>query len=213
MPKEDNQHSRTFLFPAGIVGIITMALLLYSANLSAQRSGGRGGGRGGARGAGANTSGPAADTPEIKDFNRLMAVQATESQTQQFQAVAKSTEAARKQAHDLMEQAESANASIDLTSQTAALKDAVDGARSWNDYFVKTFSNAQVSGLKEFTKKLSKAEFDVMRERGALDQDSRGAVDSKRISTTAERLEKVLTKFQAEQLSMADEMGIPKSSP
>ncbi|HTC93452.1 MAG TPA: hypothetical protein VK699_08370 [Terriglobales bacterium] len=213
MPKQGKRRQRGFVPNFRIIAIAMIALLLCAGSLSAQRSGGRGGGRG-ARGAGGSSSGPAADPTEIKDFNRLMAIQATESQTQQFQAVARSTEVATRQAHDLMEQAGNTNASTDFTSQTTALKNAVDDARNWNDYFVKSFSSVQVSGLKEFTKKLAKAESDLVKERSALDHDPPGAnLDGKHAAATAERLERALAKFQSEQWNLAEEMGIQRSSP
>lgn len=210
--RKDKSESASLALLLKRLGLLAVALLVFSSGLFAQRSGGRGGSRG-SGGAARGSGSPPTDSQEMKDFNRLLAIQATDNQKDEFLAAAKSTETARKQAHDLMEQAANPGSSADFSKQVAALKDAVDGARSWNDYFLKSFSKTQESGLKQWTKKLAKAESEVGKERSALEQSPSTADDGKWITATADNMEKALTKFQAEQLSLGDEMGIQTSTP
>jgi|HubBroStandDraft_6_1064221.scaffolds.fasta_scaffold1037191_1 hypothetical protein len=181
-------------------------ILLFSSHAMLAQHGGHGGGRGGAP-----RSTGTGDTSDknLQDFNHAMAVQATPDQVSQFQALAKSTESARKQAQELLQLAAKANRSADLSQQTAALKDAVEDAQGGNKYFVKSFSKPQKDGLKELTKKLEKADSEVGRQRKALDQrleHSKGESDA--MASTADKLEKALAEFQAQQLNLGKEMGI-----
>jgi hypothetical protein len=181
-------------------------VLLSCSHAALGQRGGRGGGRGGAP----RTTGSGQPTDSnLQDFNRALAVQATPDQATQFQALAKSTEAARKQAEELLRLAEKANNMSDFSQQTSALKDAVEDAQGGNKYFVKSLSKSQKSGLKELTKKLEKADFEVAKQRKAMDQQlGRGKSESAAIASTADKLEKALTEFQAQQLSLGKEMGI-----
>jgi len=170
----------------------------------AQRGGHGSGGRSGAPRAGGSTS-----DPNLTDFNRALAVQATPDQATQFQTLAKGTEAARKQAQELQQLAAKANNSADFSQQTAALKDAVEDVQGGNKYFVKSFSKPQKEGLKELTKKLEKADSELDKQRKALDQRiEHPKGDSDGIAGTADRLEKALAEFLAQQLSLGKEMGI-----
>ncbi len=145
----------------------------------------------------------------LQDFNHAIAVQATPDQVSQFQTMAKSTEAARKQAQELLQLASKADRSADFTRQTTALKDALEDAQGGNKYFVKSFSKSQKAGLKELTKKLEKADSEVAKQRKALDQQvGRSKTDSAGIAGTADKLEKALEEFQSQQLGLAKEMGI-----
>ena len=85
----------------------------------------------------------------------------------------------------------------------------MEDAQGGNKYFVKSFSKSQKSGLKELTKKLEKADSEVAKQRKALDQQlGRTKGESAAIAGTADKLEKALTEFQTQQLSLGKEMGI-----
>ena len=138
-----------------------------------------------------------------------LAVQARPDQVSQFQTLAKSTAAARKQAEELLHLAGKENNAADFSKQTAALKDAVEEVQGGNESFVKSFSKSQKSGLKELTKKLQKADSEVGKQRKALDQQlGRAKGESAAIAGTADKLEKALTEFQTQQVSLGKEMGI-----
>ena len=189
------------------VAVLTLGIvLLFCSHELLAQHGGHGGGHGGApRGTG---TGGTADS-SLQDFNHALAVQATPDQVSQFQTLAKSTAAARKQAQDLLQLAAKADRTADFSRQTTALKDALEDAQGGNKYFVKSFSKSQKSGLKELTKKLEKADSEVAKQRKALDQQlGRTKGESVAIAGTADKLEKALTEFQTLQLSLGKEMGI-----
>jgi hypothetical protein len=188
--------------------LVLLVLLSSPNNLMAQ---GRGGGRRGGGGAGAPAS-AGADPNSMKDFERAIAVQATDDQSAHFTAWAKSAESARKLTTDLTRETESAKDGKALSSQIAALKDAVDETQSTQEQFLRSFSNAQKTGLKEFTKKLEKADSAVLKALKTLDEDSgRSNINSKQIASSAEKLEQALTSFQSEQHRLGEEMGIQSS--
>jgi hypothetical protein len=183
-----------------------IVLLFCSNHALGQHGGHGGGGRGGApRGAGSSET----SNSNLQDFNRALAVQATPDQVSQFQALAKSTEAARKQAQELLQIASKANSMANFSQQTSALKDVLEDAQGGAKYFVKGLSKSQKDGLKELTKKLEKADSEVAKHRKVLDQQvGRAKTESAAIASTADKLEKALAEFQAQQLSLGKEMGI-----
>ena len=82
----------------------------------------------------------------LQDFNRALAVQATTDQASRFQSLAKSTEAARKQAQDLFRLAAKADDPKEYSQHVAALKDAVEDVQNGSGSFVKSFSKSQNRG-------------------------------------------------------------------
>jgi hypothetical protein len=153
-------------------------------------------------------SNPAPNTSDINDFNRAIALQATPDQVARFRQLMKSTEAATKEAHDLTQHTE--NAGKPESSLYAGLNDAVEDARNNNLQFLRTFSASQQSGLKHLTKKLSKADSDVSKQSKTLAKElERSEIDSKKTADVVQKLDKALTGFQAEQLDIGKEMGIP----
>ena len=169
--------------------------------------GGHGGGRGGASSRSTGAADPS--NSNLKDFDHALAVQATPDQVSHFQTLAKSTQDARKQVQELLRLAGTANASADLSKQASALKDVVEDAQSGNQSFVKSFSKSQKDGLKELTKKVEKADSEVSKLCKELDQQAgRTKTESGALAGTADKLEKALAEFQAQQLSLGKEMGI-----
>ena len=168
--------------------------------------GGHGGGRRGAPGS-AGSAGTS-DTG-LTDFNHALAVQATPDQASRFLSLAKDTEAARKQAQDLFRLAAKADEPAEFSRHVASLKDAVEEVQSGNRSFVKSFSKSQKSGLKELTKKLDKADSEITKQKKALDQHlGLPQGDDEGVASLADKMEKALAEFQAQQLSLANEMGI-----
>jgi len=150
---------------------------------------------------------PTPSSTDINDFNRAIALQATPDQVARFQQVTKSTEAARKEAQNLVQHTE--NRSMPDSSRYADLSDAVDEAQSNNLQFVRTFSATQQSGLKPLTKKLSKANSDVSKQSKALTQElGRSEINGKKIAEVVAKLDKALEVFQTEQSEIGKEMGI-----
>lgn len=155
----------------------------------------------------AGTSSPTPGNSEINDFARTVALQATPDQVAWFPQLTKSTDAARKEAQSLAQRAE--NSSKVDSSAYAQLSDAVDDARTANLKFVNTFSAPQQSGLKPLIKKLSKADVDISKNSKALSQQfERSEISGKKVSAMVQKLDRALTGFQSEQISIGKQMGI-----
>lgn len=154
---------------------------------------------------------PSNDT-SIQDFKRAMAVQAAPDQISDFQLLARNTEDARKQAHDLQTKSAGASDSTGLYKPASTLKDTVDQVENQMQSFVKGFTKAQSVLLKEQIKKMGKVQSEISKQGKSLDEQlKRPAVDPKQLADLTDRLEKSLTDLQAQQRSLADEMGIPQS--
>ena len=182
-------------------------LLMFACVLMAQHRGGRGaGGKSGSTGVGDT------ETEQEREFARAAAVQATSDQVTQFQKLSKSTEAARKSAHDLLQLHENAD-QPDLFHATHSVTTAVDEWRSENQQFLKSLSGAQKSGLKDLFKKLEKADSDVAKENKALAQELEASkVGGKQVLEAAKKLDQALRDLQAKQLALGTEMGIQSAA-
>ena len=190
----NNMNRLTWLL-CGIVLLISPYYLL------AQHGGGRG------AGAGRPPTG-VSNTDDLKDFKRAVALQASPDQVIQFQRLTRSTQAARKDAQDLQLLAGSEN-KPDLLQHADLLTGAVEEALTENEKFVKGFSAAQKSGLKDTTKKLGKANSEVTKQSKVLTRGlGHSGNNGRQITSTAEKLEKALGDFQAKQRSIGSEMGI-----
>jgi hypothetical protein len=144
----------------------------------------------------------------LKDFKRAVALQASPDQVVQFRRLTESTQAARKSAQDLSKLAEKAS-KTDLFRSTNPLVGALEEVQTDNQKFLQTFSAVQKSGLKEVTKKLGKANSDVMKRNKGLTQDlERSRIAGLQISGIAEKLDKALSDLEARQLAIGSEMGI-----
>ena len=180
-------------------------LLLCSHDLIAQH-GGHGGGR---RGASGTTGSAGTSDSGLQDFNHALAVQATPDQASRFQSLAKGTEAARKQAQDLLRLAAKADEPAEFRQHVAALKDAVEDLQAGNKAFVSSFSKSQKSGLKELTKRLDKADSEISKQKKALEQRlGLPQGNDPGVASLADKMEQALADFQAEQMSLGKEMGI-----
>lgn len=179
-----------------------IVLLLSADALVAQR----GGHNAGAGRSSTGASNPAPSNSDMNDFNRAIALQATPEQITKFRQLTRSTQAARKEAQNLI-QAQTTNEPD--SSRYAGLNDAVEEALNTNLQFVRSFSAPQQSGLKPVIKKLTKADSDVSKQSKALTQElGRSKIGDQKIASIAEKLDKALTNFQSEQLDIGKEMGI-----
>lgn len=153
-------------------------------------------------------SGPGKADPSaasIRDFKLALAVQADPDQTAQYLSLAKNTEAARKQAHDLQQIA----AGADVSKQANDVKSAVEQASSDNQDFMHTLNKNQKTLLKELVKKYEKADSELAKQSKSFSQEvGSGKVDSSQLTVAAQKLEKALTDVQTQQKSLAGEMGI-----
>jgi hypothetical protein len=89
------------------------------------------------------------------------------------------------------------------------LTDTVEEAQADSEKFVRSFTEAQKSGLKAVTKRLGKANAEITKQSKALNQRlGQSKFDGKQIAGIAEKLDKALGDFQTEHGTLGTEMGI-----
>jgi len=176
-----------------------LSLLALSTSVFAQR--GQGGhGQGGGPPAKADPS-----AASIRDFKMALAVQADPDQTAQYLSLAQSTEATRKQAHELQQLA----AGSDVAKQANDFKSAVEQTASDDQDFVHSLNKAQKTLLKELVKKYEKADSELAKQSKIFSEEvGSGKIDGSQLTAAAQKLEKALNDVQTQQKSLADEMGI-----
>jgi hypothetical protein len=159
----------------------------------------------GGRGQGGGPSKPDPSAASIHDFKLALAVQADPDQTAQYLALAKNTEAARKQAHELQQLAVGA----DVSKQAGDFKAAIEQTSSDNQDFVHSLNKAQKTLLKELVKKYEKADSELAKQSKSFSQEvASGKIDGPQLTAAAQKFEKALGDVQSQQKSLADEMGI-----
>ena len=164
---------------------------------------------GGHRNSGA-VSGPTPDTrnDDLKDFERIVALQASPDQIVQFERLRASTREARRRAQELLLLPSAAD-KTDWISKAGPLSDAVVDAQDDNDKFLQSFSKEQREGLKKILKKLQRADSELTSGSKALDRSlHQNVAGGDQIPDIIERLDKALGDFQFQQLAIAPEMGI-----
>src|SRR5271154_4383175 len=141
--------------------IIGVALLTSPCRMLAQRGGG--GGRGGIPGTGTvgsrrpviclhdcpSTPEDASSEDDLKNFQHLMDVQASEQQSAAYVSVVQDAQAAGVQLQAFRELLQKAPASSALSDRVANLDQTVAKARTGAHSFLASFSPAQESGLKD----------------------------------------------------------------
>jgi len=204
--------SRKRVLAASHALIVGAALLaLPTVALAQHHGGGHGMGAGMAGGSSRPTGLSEKDT--LKDFHHALAVQATSEQIAEFQALLKSTEAAKDDVDVFSKQVgkeapREVPKEAEATSRESALDQSVEAARAGNKKFLDGFSTTQKSGLKEIIKRIVKAESDLELEEKKLDQSLAAAEAAPEVTGKAEGLSKALTDFYEEQLALGREMSI-----
>jgi hypothetical protein len=144
---------------------------------------------------------------DLKDFREALAVQATGPQITEYEALVKTTEAAKDALQALLQQV-GKNDAAEFSRRDAVLDQMLGKARTDSKKFVDEFSAEQKSGLKEFTRRLAKADSDVASEVSKLDQAAQVAKAGPEVATHAQTLDKALADFSTQQLALGREMGI-----
>lgn len=199
---------------SGVKAVVLGALLLaYPCGMLAQHGGGGHGGGGTGGGGGLNGGGGRATgvstKDDLKDFHQALAVQATSQQIMEYASMLKSTAAASVELQAFLEQLGKQNNASELASRDATLDQALERARTENKKFLDGLSGPQKSGLKDITKKLTKADSDLAQQAKALDQkvgDTKAV--GPQMASSAQNLEHALTSFRSQQLGLGEEMGI-----
>ena len=150
-------------------------------------------------------------TDDLKTFHVRMAVQATGSQITDFEALMKDTGAAKSALQALVQQGKE-NDAAEFARRNAVLQQTLEKAQIENKKFVEGLSAAQQSGLKEFIKRLGRADSDLAQEKSRLDQATEVAKASPEVTARAQNLDKALADFYNQQVALGREMGITIAS-
>lgn len=200
------------MFPAGVFPSVKNTLILAASLLACsglalgQRHGGGHDMGGGGLSAYSRPDG-VDEKDTLKDFHQALAVQATSRQIAAFQDIIKSTNSAK----------DKLNAFLPESGQTAragvtSLDAAFETARAATKKFQQAFSDAQKSGLKDFMKRLEKADSDLGQEITHFDQGIEAEAAPGDLAARATSLNKSLAIFSDEQLALGREMGITLAS-
>lgn len=144
---------------------------------------------------------------DLKNFQRLMAMQATEDQSAAFESVVRDAQAASAQLQSFRAVLPKAPASSELSEQAAVLNKSIEGARNADQNFLAALSPAQKFGLKEITERLAKADSELDNQIKTLDRVLQ-APTADAIAGSAANLDKALEGLQSAQFALADEMSI-----
>jgi len=143
-----------------------------------------------------------------RNLERLMAVQATPDQITSFNTLLKDVGAARDRLQSFikLEQAPDASAPSD---PPAMLDQSVEKIRTASQNFLASFSPVQKSGLKDITKKVETADFDLDKQRSAFDRTLQSTKpDNAPVAASAANLDTALATFQKQQLALGREMSV-----
>lgn len=145
-----------------------------------------------------------ADNPDLTDFKRAVALEATADQQSEFKLLANDTDSARQRAQAIQKAAHE-----DTVKQSTALQNSLDDVQRQDRKFLNTFSDAQTSGLKKQAKKLTQSDAGLGKEAKKFSaQLEKIPPDPQRLQQTAEHLEHALVMLQSDQNELAEEMGI-----
>lgn len=159
---------------------------------------------GGSKSGSPGSSNVPADDPDLTNLKQAVAVEATGTQATQFRALAKYTEAARQKAQVLQQSGSGA-----AVSDATALQEALDEVQRQGRDFLNTFSDAQASGLKKQTKKLTQSDETVVRATKKLAaQLDQIPPEPQQLKDSATNLERALTKLKSDQTELGKQMGI-----
>jgi hypothetical protein len=192
--------------------ILGTALLACPCAVFAQHGGGGGRIGGSAAGGGGLSGGNRATGIENKDdlrsFHEIMAVQATSEQKIAYASLLKSTASASTELKAFIEQIGKENNAQEVASHDKTLEDAIETARTLNKKFLEGFSETQKSGLKEITKRLTKADSEVAQQARVVDLEVEANAALAQMSNSAQNLDRELATFQRAQLDLGEEMSI-----
>ena len=200
------------MFPAVVIpsvkkSLVLAAIFIASSGLAvAQRHGGGHDVGGGGLSAYSRPDG-VDEKDTLKDFHQALAEQATSQQIAEFQDIVKSTNAAKDKLNAFV-QASGEPAREGVTPLDAAF----EAARTATRKFQQGFSDAQKSGMKDFTKRLEKADADLGQEIARFDQGIEAESAAGDLASRAANLTKAVATFSDEQLALGREMGITLAS-
>ncbi len=197
--------------------VVAAALLACPYGMLAQHGGGGGHIGGPAAGGGGLSGGNRAtgieNKDDLRDFHEIMAVQASNEQKIAYAAMLQSTSVADTELKTFIEQIGKENNAPQVANHDKTLEDAVETARTLNKKFLEGFSEAQKSGLKEITKRLTKSDSELAQQAKVVDQGVETNAQAAQMLISAQSLDRALSSFQRAQVDLGEEMSIenPKS--
>jgi len=145
----------------------------------------------------------------LKDFNRIVALQASPEQTAAFNNILKDIDAAAVQLQSLRDLLREKPTAADLSLGATGLNHEIAKIHVDDQGFLATFSDTQKSGLKEATKRLLSADADLTREMKNLDLGVEDyASGGEKIFDAVPSVDKTFSSLRVAQLALGDEMNI-----
>jgi hypothetical protein len=147
---------------------------------------------------------------DLRDFHQIMAVQASREQKAAYEAMLSSTRVASAEVEKLVGGAGNKDPRPDANPASGndkGIDDALEIARALNKRFLEGFSETQKTGLKEVTKRLNKADAELVLPAKILEQEVTAKASSSQISGAAQNLARALSTFQRAQLDLGEEMS------
>jgi sirohydrochlorin ferrochelatase len=185
--------------------LLTIFLLL-GLHAAAQR-------RGGHPGTGGNTSNsaPVGTGPEVTEFERTLAIQATPDQRALYDTLSQSIDTSSQRLRDFIKMTDQDSRPADYDLQVIGLRDLLEKTVDNGEIFLGSFSSQQKSRLKAASKKMTKAGAELSRLVDILEQETgHPALDREHLVRLGEDLEKSLAGLHSEQLHLGKLMGIPE---
>jgi len=145
---------------------------------------------------------------DLRDFHEIMAVQASNEQKIAYAAMLQSTGVASTELKAFIEQIGKESNAPQIASHDKSLEDAVETALTLNKKFLEGFSDAQKSGLKEITKRLTKSESELAQQARVVDQGVEINAPAAQMLISAQSLDRALSSFQRAQVDLGEEMSI-----
>lgn len=145
---------------------------------------------------------------ELKDFNRVMALQGTPEQSATLVSLVHDLQLAKTQLQTLRGSLAKSPAHKRISDAIAALHQPVAKVRTETQSFLASFSAAQKSGLKDLTKKAEDADSELDKQLAALDEVASAKTAYEQLADCAANIDKALANVEKDQLALGGEMGI-----
>jgi hypothetical protein len=155
------------------------------------------------------TTGAATVDPDVEKFKRIVDLQATEDQERKFHGMTASTELARQRTRELQQQLEAAGDIIDVMHRATTLEDDVDQALTDYRIFRRSLADQQEVELKKQMKKVITSVHAISQDAATMSQVlDRVPVNTAKLRSLAEHMEKELGALQSAQNNVGKEMSI-----
>ncbi len=158
-------------------------------------------------GGGPSGGGGGAAPSAMGDFQKAIALQASEMQSAHLRSWTIRTAALDRQVEAIRQKSES-EASSDLSTDLEALKTALTADNLDRREFVEGLSSAQHSGLKKPQRGLDRANKDMAAVLSEIMRNSGQILDKKLLIKALQRVQKAIAGEQHEQQELAREMGV-----